>query len=193
MHLTAKAQRSRNNLTTQYSLLYTFSIYFAPSFQKVVVDAMDLKKHYASGVIAFVIWGFFPLVLRMVNTHPAGEILYFRILFALLLLAVILFGFMRSKLKETVAQLKSLDPRARRTVILLTLSGGALLTINWLVFIYVVNGVNIKTASFSYLICPVVTAVLGYVLLKERMAFIQWLAIALCAVSCVLMGISNVS
>jgi chloramphenicol-sensitive protein RarD len=154
---------------------------------------MDVRKHYASAVTAFLVWGFFPLVLRSVNTHPAGEILYFRILFSLLALVIILFGFMREKIKENFALLKSITPQARRTVIALTLSGGALLTINWLVFIYVVNEVNIKTASFSYLICPVVTAVLGYILLKEKMAFIQWLAILLCAISCVLMGINNIS
>ncbi|MBI1769203.1 MAG: EamA family transporter [Bacteroidetes bacterium] len=154
---------------------------------------MDIKKHYASAVAAFLVWGFFPLVLRSINTHPAGEILYFRILFSLLLLVAILLGFMRDRTKENLARLKSLAPQARRTVVALTLSGGALLTINWLVFIYVVNEVNIKTASFSYLICPVVTAVLGYVLLKEKMVFVQWLAIVLCAISCVLMGINNIS
>jgi chloramphenicol-sensitive protein RarD len=154
---------------------------------------MDMRKHYASAVTAFLIWGFFPLVLRSVNTHPAGEILYFRILFSLLALVVILFGFMRERTKENLALLKSITPQARRTVIALTLSGGALLTINWLVFIYVVNEVNIKTASFSYLICPVMTAVLGYILLKEKMTFIQWLAIVLCTISCLLMGINNIS
>jgi chloramphenicol-sensitive protein RarD len=131
--------------------------------------------------------------LRTLTTHAAGEILYFRILFSLLILTVILFGFMRKKTQENVALLKSMSPHTRRTVILLTLSGGALLTINWLVFIYVVNEVNIKTASFSYLICPVMTAVLGYILLKEKMVLIQWLAILLCAISCVLMGINNIS
>lgn len=154
---------------------------------------MDVRKHYASAVAAFLVWGFFPLVLRTINTHPAGEILYFRILFSLLALVVIIFGFMRERRQQTIALLKSITPDARRAVIILTLSGGALLTLNWLVFIYVVNEVNIKTASFSYLICPVVTAVLGYVLLKEKMALVQWLAILLCAISCVLMGINNIA
>jgi chloramphenicol-sensitive protein RarD len=154
---------------------------------------MDAKKHYVSAVLAFLIWGFFPLVLRTLTTHAAGEILYFRILFSLVTLVLILFGFMRKKTRENIRLLISMTPQARRTVILLTLSGGALLTINWLAFIYVVNEVNIKTASFSYLICPVMTAVLGYILLKEKMTFIQWLAILLCAISCVLMGINNIS
>lgn len=154
---------------------------------------MDLRKYYVSAVMAFLVWGFFPMVLRTINTHPAGEILYFRILFSLITLAVILFGFMRAKSKEDLVRLKSLTSKERRKVILLTLSGGALLTVNWLVFIYVVNEVNIKTASFSYLICPVMTAVLGSIILSERMEFLQWLAIVLCAISCVLMGINNIS
>ncbi|MFM8911923.1 MAG: EamA family transporter [Flammeovirgaceae bacterium] len=152
-----------------------------------------MNKHYASAIAAFLVWGFFPLVLRTVNTHPAGEILYFRILFSLVILLVIVFGFMRKKSRENVAMLKSLNPSAKRTVVLLTLAGGALLTINWLIFIYVVNAINIKTASFSYLICPVITAGLGYLLLREKMLPIQWLAIFLCAVSCAVMGINNVS
>jgi chloramphenicol-sensitive protein RarD len=57
----------------------------------------------------------------------------------------------------------------------------------------VVNEINIKTASFSYLICPVITAGLGYVLLRENMVAIQWFAIFLCALSCVLMGMNNVT
>src|SRR6516225_684252 len=113
---------------------------------------MDLRKHYGAAVAAFLVWGFFTLVLRMVNSHPAVEILYFRNLFALLILVIVLFGFMRQQTKETLTQLKSMTPQARRMVVILTLSGGALLTLNWLVFIYVVNEINIKTASFAYLI-----------------------------------------
>lgn len=154
---------------------------------------MDLNKHYTSAVVAFLVWGFFPLVLRSINTHSAGEILYFRILFSLIVITVILFGFMNDKVKENLTQFRSITSSEKRKVLFLTLSGGALLTINWLIFIYVVNEVNIKTASFSYLICPVVTAVLGFIMLKERMSFIQWLAIVLCAISCVVMGINNIA
>jgi chloramphenicol-sensitive protein RarD len=152
-----------------------------------------MNKHYASAIAAFAVWGFFPLVLRTVGTHPAGEILYFRILFSLVILVVIIAAFMRQKSRENWRQFLSLRPATQRQVVALTLLGGLLLTVNWLVFIYVVNAVNIKTASFSYLICPVITAGLGYVLLREQMAAIQWIAIFLCALSCVLMGIGNVA
>lgn len=71
------------------------------------------------------------------------------------------------------------------------MAGGALLIFNWLTFIYIVNNVNVKTASFAYMICPVMTALLGYMLLNEKLTNIQWTAVALCAVSCILMGISS--
>jgi chloramphenicol-sensitive protein RarD len=152
-----------------------------------------MNKHYASAIAGYFIWGFFPLVLRSINTHPAGEILYFRILFSLIILLVIIGVFLRRKSNENWKQFTSLHSSTKRNIIILTLLGGLLLSINWLAFIYVVNEINIKTASFSYLICPVITAVLGYVMLHEKMAPIQWFAIFLCACSCILMGMNNVA
>ena len=152
----------------------------------------NYRKHYAAAISAFVIWGFFSIPLRAIKEYSAGEILYFRILFSLLVLLVIIFGFKRKDLKKDWFYLSTFSRQQRNNMILLTLVGGALLTVNWLVFIYIVNHINIKTASFSYLICPVITAFLGYVLIKERMTPLQWIAVGLCAISCIVMGISSV-
>lgn len=153
---------------------------------------MDNRKHYAAGVAAFLIWGFFAIPLKALVGYSSGEILYFRILFSVLVLALIIVGFKRGELRKNRQLLRALPPSKKRMVILLTLAGGILLTVNWLTFIYIVTNINIKTASFSYLICPVMTAVLGTVLLKEKMNTQQWVAVALCVVSCVLIGISSV-
>lgn len=152
---------------------------------------MNSRKHYAAGIAAFIIWGFFSIPLRALKEHAAGEILYFRILFSLLVLTFIIAGFKRAELKNNWNYFLSRSSSERNTVVALTLVGGVLLTVNWLTFIYIVNNINIKTASFSYLICPVITAVLGYLLIKEKLSTIQWTAVGLCAVSCVLMGISS--
>jgi chloramphenicol-sensitive protein RarD len=122
---------------------------------------MNNQKHYAAGVAAFVIWGFFSIPLRALQAYPAGEILYFRILFSAVVLLILIFLFKKKDVRHDWSFFSALPLRKKRTVVLLTLSGGALLTVNWLTFIYIVNGINIKTASFSYLICPVITAVLG--------------------------------
>jgi chloramphenicol-sensitive protein RarD len=151
---------------------------------------MNNRSHYAAAITAFIVWGFFAIPLRALSAYPAGEILFFRILFSFAVLAMIL-PFKRTSLAADMQKIRALSAAQRRKVILLTLAGGALLTINWLTFIYIVNNINIKTASFSYLICPVITAVLGFVLIKESLTRTQWFAVALCGVSCVLMGMNS--
>lgn len=154
---------------------------------------MNNRKHYAAAISAFVVWGFFALPLRALNQYTAGEILYFRIAIAALLLVVLVFIFRKAALKEDIVRIKTLTPRDRNRFITLTLAGALLLIVNWLVFIYVINAINIKTASFSYFICPVLTAVLGNYILKEKLTPLQWTAVTLCVISCVLLGFNSVA
>jgi chloramphenicol-sensitive protein RarD len=154
---------------------------------------MKGKKYYAAAILAFVVWGFFPWVLKSLAGYGAGEILYFRILFSCIVLIVIVTAIRSGRLKKDFALFNATPSPDKVKIILLWLAGGLLLTVNWLTFIYTVNEVNIRTASFSYLICPVLTAVLGYAILKENMTATQWIAVLLCAVSCVLMGLNSVS
>lgn len=154
---------------------------------------MNNRKYYAAAVLAFVVWGFFPWVLKSLIGYAAGEILYFRIMFSSILLVLIVTLLRSSKLRKDLTVFRSYPSGERTKIVLLWLAGGLLLTINWLTFIYTVNNVNIRTASFSYLICPVLTAALGYVVLKEKMTATQWVAVVLCAISCVLMGMNSVT
>jgi len=151
---------------------------------------MNLKKHYSAGVVAFVIWGFFPIPLKALDQFSAGQILYFRILASFAVLAAIL-PFKWSDIISGWKLLHLLPAKGKRTAVVLTLAGAVLLTINWLTFIYIVNNINVKTASFSYLVCPVLTAVLGYALLGERLSVIQWIAVGLCGLSCLIMGLNS--
>lgn len=148
------------------------------------------RKHYLAAISAFIIWGFFSIPLRALTDYSAGEILYFRILFSAFVLMVVAI-LRRDTFSKDLVYLKSLSRSKRNSIIALTLAGGALLCVNWLTFIYIVNNINIKTASFSYLICPVITAALAFFLIKETITRLQWLAVALCTVSCVLIGMSS--
>ncbi|WP_242923769.1 EamA family transporter [Pontibacter liquoris] len=148
----------------------------------------DTRPYFAAGIAAFVIWGFIPFPLKALAAYPSGQILYFRVASALVVLLVISLVFRRRKLLSTFAALQTAGPREKRTFIGYTLLGGLLLTINWLTFIYIINHINIQTGSFSYLLCPIITAVLGFLLLKEKLRLNQWLAIGLSALSCALIG-----
>lgn len=152
---------------------------------------MGNQKHYAAAISAFVVWGFFSIPLRALKDYTAGEILYFRIACSVLILLTILLAFRKAELRNDFALLKSFLPQQRKQFIALTLSGSILLIFNWLIFIYVINHINIKTASFSYFICPVLTAVLGNFILKERLTALQWVAVLLCVVSCVILGLNS--
>lgn len=152
---------------------------------------MNNQKHYTAAISAFVIWGFFSIPLRALKQYSAGEILYFRILVSMLVLGAVLGLFRRDSVRASLEKFRSLEIAKRRSVVWLTLAGGALLTVNWLTFIYIVNKINIKTASFSYLICPVFTAVLGFLLIQERLSRVQWISVAFCVISCILIGINS--
>lgn len=146
------------------------------------------KPYFTAAIAAFVIWGFIPFPLKALAAHSSEQILYFRVALSMGLLLVISLVFRRRMLLETFAAVRAAEPQEKRMFILYTLLGGILLTINWLSFIYVVNHINIQTGSFAYLLCPILTAVLGFLLLKEKLRPNQWLAIGLSVLSCMLVG-----
>lgn len=154
---------------------------------------MNNQKHYAAAISAFVVWGFFSIPLRALSDYTAGQILYFRIVCSVLILLTILFVFRKAELKKDFGLIKSFASLQRNQFIALTLGGAVLLIFNWLIFIYVINHINIKTASFSYFICPVLTAVLANFILKEKLTSLQWIAVMFCVVSCVLLGLNSVT
>ena len=74
----------------------------------------------------------------------------------------------------------------------MTIGGGFLLVLNWYLFMYAVNHVSLQSASFAYLICPIITTVLAFFLLKERLNQWQWIAVLLCVISCILLSYGHV-
>lgn len=154
---------------------------------------MKLNKFYSAAIAAFLIWGFIPFPLRALHSYPSGQILYFRILLSVICLLVLIFTVKLKQAKQTWQVLKDSSSAEKRKFWLLTLAGGCLLTLNWLLFIYVINHISIQTGSFSYLLCPILTALLGFIILKEPLRKNQWLAIGLSLLSCILLGVGSVT
>ena len=149
---------------------------------------MGNNKHYWAAIGSFMMWGTFSLVLRQMTDFLPSTILYFRILISVGLL-LLLFAIAKRKTLAQEFKTYTQFPAAKKWRLgLLVITGGLLLAVNWLVFIHVINHVSIKTASFSYFICPVLTAVLAYIFLKEKLSVIQWISVAICAASCFIIG-----
>lgn len=138
--------------------------------------------------MAFVIWGFIPFPLKAVSGYASSQIMFYRLSFALLGTIVLLLTVKRKAFLADWQKFHSESWQARRKLLGIIATASLLLSFNWLLFIYVVNKVSVQAGSFSYLICPILTSLLGYVVLSEKLLRNQWLAISLSIVSCALVA-----
>ena len=145
-------------------------------------------KYFIAALTATALWGFFSIPLRMLKAYPSDEILHYRILTSLSITWVVIALFRRQKLKEDIARLKSLDAHRRKRILLLTLLAGVLVTANWFAFIYAVNHVSLTSAAFAYMVCPLLTAMGGFILLKEHLTPIKLVAIGIALISILILA-----
>lgn len=134
-------------------------------------------KYFLSGIASFVIWGFFAIPLRNLKGFPATEILYYRIFISLILIWASIFLFRKSQLKKDIASVKSLSTKEKSKFIWLTIISTFLVTANWYTFIYAINNVSIKSGAFAYMVCPLITALSGYLFLKEDLSKLKLTAL----------------
>ncbi|MES2543457.1 MAG: EamA family transporter [Bacteroidota bacterium] len=149
---------------------------------------MKINNYYLSAFLAFFIWGFFSLALKPLHDYPSLDILFYRVFYATTLLLVINFFFRKTQLKIDLELFKKLEKKVKLRTFLLTVLGGFLLVLNWFLFMYAVNHVSLKSASFAYLICPIVTTILAYFILKEQLSKWQWVSVILCLISCFILS-----
>jgi len=127
----------------------------------------------ASAASAYALWGLFPLYFKAVAHVPAVEVLAHRIVWTLVLMAGVI----------------ALLRHWRRVAAVFTnrrLAGGlvlaaAVITVNWGVFIWAIAVGRVLESSLGYFINPLVSVVLGVVVLSERLRPLQWGAVALAA------------
>src|SRR5215212_10808157 len=120
-------------------------------------------------------WGFFPLYWPLLEPAGAVEILAHRIVWSLIIMAGIAVALRRGpRLRATLAD--------RRTRTLLTVAA-VLITINWGTYIWGVNNHHVVETSLGYFINPLVSVLLGVLVLGERLRRLQWAALALAAVA----------
>jgi chloramphenicol-sensitive protein RarD len=153
---------------------------------------MNKSKYYVAGISAFVIWGFFSLVLKPLAGYASLDILFYRVFFSAAVMLVISFVFRIHMAKANLAVWKGLSPNQKKILGAQAIGGGALLTANWFFFIYVMNHISVRSASLAYIACPILTTALAFLFLKEKLSRLQWFAIGLSVISFVILSFSNV-
>lgn len=120
-------------------------------------------------------WGFFPLYWPLLEPAGAVEILAHRIFWSMIvMLGVVLVTRKRASLRAMLSN--------RRTRRLLTVAA-VLITINWGTYIWGVNNHHVVETSLGYFINPLVSVLMGVVLLGERLRRLQWAALALAGIA----------
>ncbi|WP_423724274.1 EamA family transporter RarD [Arthrobacter gengyunqii] len=122
------------------------------------------------GVGAYVLWGLLPLYFILLVPAGAVEIVASRIVFSLVFCAALLTALRSWKATATAAR----NPR-----LVATLSGAAvLIAVNWLTYAWAVLNEHAVEAALGYFINPLVSVLLGVVILKEKLRPLQWVAMA---------------
>jgi chloramphenicol-sensitive protein RarD len=139
------------------------------------------SKGYVQTFLAYFIWGFLPLYWKQLGTLAAMEIMSFRIIGSFLLLLIIV------TIRKEKIYVSYIKDRKKRVALLLT---GSLIAINWFVFIFAVNSAFVLQASFGYYINPIISILIGVLLLKEKMNKLQVVSLSIVIITVVFMAIS---
>lgn len=127
----------------------------------------------AYAVMAFVMWGLFPLYFRQISAVPPLEVVLHRSVWSLLFVLALLLVLRRfGWLRDLLAQPRRLAP---------FMLSALLLSCNWLVYVYAVQTGRVVDASLGYFINPIVNVLLGVLVLHERLRRVQWAAVGLAA------------
>lgn len=152
---------------------------------------MNNLKYYLAAIFAFGIWGTFSLVLKPLHSYPSLDILFYRVFSCAVIMTLVSVIFRRLKLKENLKYFKNLSQKEKRKVIGLNMLSSILLTGNWFSFIYVMNHISVRATSVAYLVCPIITTILAFFILKEKLTKLQWISVFLSALGCILLSYSN--
>lgn len=137
---------------------------------------MNVGVLYA--IIAFLAWGAMPAYWRLLKAVPSTELLSHRVVWSLLFVACLLAY--RRRLPEIIGVCRR--PRVLAMLMLSSLLVGA----NWLIFIWAVNNGHVLESSLGYFINPLMSVLLGAVVLKEHLGRAQRAAVALATFGVVL-------
>jgi chloramphenicol-sensitive protein RarD len=124
---------------------------------------------------AYVLWGILPAYYKWTAAVSADVVVSHRILWSVVFLGIFL-GF-RGRLGEVRDAICD-----RKRLPMLALSA-AVISVNWLVFIWAVADNRILEVSFGYFANPLVSVAIGLIVLKEKLSRWQAVAIAIAAVA----------
>lgn len=143
----------------------------------------EQRRGTGYGALAYLAWGLFPLYWPLLEPAGALEVLSHRVVWSLFVVGALLAG-----LRRWAAVAAVLADRGRLVRLAL---GAVVLAVNWGTYIYGVQTDHVVETSLGYFINPLVTVLLGVLVLGERLRPVQWGALAGAAVAVLVLSVEN--
>lgn len=131
---------------------------------------------------AYGLWGFIPLYFLALAPAGPFEIVAWRVLFSVLFCALVIIVMRKWRAVSRVM-------RDRRSLLLLGIAG-VLVFINWQVYVIAVVTGHVNEAALGYFINPIVTVLLGVIVLRERLRAMQWAAVGISAIAVIVLAVN---
>jgi chloramphenicol-sensitive protein RarD len=142
---------------------------------------LEHRRGLILGATAYGVWGLFPLYWALLAAAGTLETLAHRMVWSLVVVGVVLLWTRRVGSFRAVL-------RDRRQVLLLT-AAALLISANWGGYIWGVTHGHVVETALGYFIGPLVSVLLGVLLLGERLRPAQWVAVGLGAASVVVLAV----
>ncbi|AUW56860.1 EamA family transporter RarD [Sphingobium sp. SCG-1] len=148
----------------------------------------EIKAHAVEGsglpfgIAAYGMWGLLPIYFKLLSDVEPLELVSSRVLFSLIFMGVVL---------TATGALREFGRTLRHRATMIAMTGSAtLIAINWLTYIWAVNGGHVVGASLGYFLNPLINVLLGVLVLKEKLRRAQMAAIFVAALGVIVMAAS---
>ncbi|MBT8411316.1 MAG: EamA family transporter RarD [Octadecabacter sp.] len=131
----------------------------------------DTLRGFGFALCAYLLWGFLPLYLKLIDHIPVLEVLAHRVFWSVPVAGLILLVMRRTGDIGRVLR----DPKA----LAMGCVTATLVSINWGTYVWAVSVGRALDGALGYYINPIFSVFLGAVLLGERLNRLQWGAVAL--------------
>ena len=135
------------------------------------------------GAAAYACWGLFPLYWS--HLAPAGpvEVLAHRVVWSLVVVVALVAVTRRAAAVRAVVEDRS---RLRKLAL-----AAVLIAVNWVTYIYGVTSGHVLETSLGYFANPIITVLLGVLVLGERLRPLQWTAIGAAVLAVVVLSVQG--
>ena len=135
-------------------------------------DARDEgRAGFVYALAAYLLWGALPLYMKALDHIGAVEIVAHRIVWSVPVAALFV---------TVIAKWRPFWDAVRKPRVVLTIAASALLiSLNWLAYILSVVWNVASEAALGYYVNPLISVLIGWALLRERLHPLQWAAVAL--------------